>query len=140
MPEDAFSPEEKQIFRDQTEFLLLAMPELASVRENWRTWETFGRGMAAQMERDWGLRSRDGALWLQAKQKVHAAMTGNDPAHASIRSRIVKSPAISGIMLADLSMWLAGDMKISLSVTKRLVAVMLLGVSGSRGDWNALGQ
>jgi hypothetical protein len=43
-------------------------------------------------------------------------------------------------MLSDLSLWLAGEMKISISATKRLVAVMLLGVSEANGDWNVLAE
>jgi hypothetical protein len=41
-------------------------------------------------------------------------------------------------MLADLSLWLAGELGVTISVTKRLVATMLVGVAESKGDWNVL--
>jgi hypothetical protein len=44
------------------------------------------------------------------------------------------------MMLADLDLWLAGDLGISISVTKRLVAVMLIGLAEAEGDWNVLNE
>lgn len=135
------SPEEEQRFFTETDFLTLSMPELVPVRNRRGDWKKFGEAMAARMERDWGLsQTKEASLWNRARLAVHEAITGNDPKHAAIRLRLRKSPAISNVMLADLSLWLAGEMKTSVSVTKRLVAVMLLGVSEAKGDWNVLGE
>jgi hypothetical protein len=135
------SPEDKDRFFSETDFLTLAMPELVAVRNRRLDWRKYGEAMSDRMERDWGLsRANQVSFWNRARLAVHEAVTGKDPKSATIRLRIRKSPTISNVMLGDLSLWLAGEMKVSVSVTKRLVAVMLLGVSEAKGDWNVLGE
>lgn len=141
MPSTEMSPEDQERFFNETDFLTLAMPELVPVRNRRGDWQKFGASMADRMERDWGIsRANQPPLWDRAQRAVHEAVTGSDPKHESIRLRLRKSTAISNVMLGDLSLWLAGEMKISISATKRLVAVMLLGVSEAKGDWNVLGE
>lgn len=130
---------DNETFLRETEFLLRLMPGLEAVRGKTRGWDAFGVIVSTQMERDWGIPQGAGqSLWLRAKQVVHSAMTGSDARHEAIQARIRRSPEISAIMLADLSLWLAGEMGVSISVTKRLVAVMLIGLAESKGAWHTL--
>jgi len=124
-----------------TDFLVRVLPDLDAVRRDIGSWNAFGEKISEQMERDWAARHRSGEpLWVRAKRAVHRAITGNDANHSVIRARIHRSPGISAMMLADLDLWLAGDLGISISVTKRLVAVMLIGLAEAEGDWDVLNE
>ncbi len=128
-------------FLRETEFLLRLMPELDAVRRKTRGWDELGEKIATQMERERRSKAEpDESLWRRAKRVVHMAMTGSDAKNAAIRTRVSGSPVISAGMLADLSLWLAGELGVTISVTKRLVTTMLVGVAESKGDWNVLAE
>lgn len=117
------------------------MPELDVVRKRPGGWNLFGEKIALQMERDgWGKPNKDAPLWHRAKITVHEAITGNHAEHSHIRNRVLGSRSVSAMQLSDLSLWLAGKLNISISVTKRLVALMLIGVAEAEGDWGILGD
>lgn len=132
------SQEEREVFLNETEFLLRLMPDLEAVRRRTRGWDDFGEKITTQKERYRGKTSTDESLWIRAKRVVHTAMTNSDAIHAAIRTRVHLSPKVSAFVLAELSLWLAGELGVSISVTKRLVAAMLIGVAESKGDWNTL--
>jgi hypothetical protein len=87
-----------------------------------------------------GKTERSCPLWDRAKFTVHEAITGNQPEHSYIRNRVLASKSISAMLHSDLSLWLAGKLSISIAVTKRLVALMLVGVAEAKGDWNVLDE
>lgn len=139
MSTDGWSHEEMEAYLRQTEFLLHSMPDLEAIRRKARGWDDYGDKIATLMEKDQrGKPATEESLWRRAKHLVHTAMTGNDARNVSIRTRVCRSPTVSALVHADLSLWLAGELSISISVTKRLVAVMLVGLAESKGDWNAL--
>ncbi len=117
------------------------MPELDAVRKRPGGWNLFGKKIASQMEQDgWGKPNAPAPLWDRAKFTVHEAITGNQPEHSYIRNRVLASKSISAMLHSDLSLWLAGKLSISIAVTKRLVALMLVGVAEAKGDWNVLDE
>ena len=128
-------------FFSDTGFLKHLIPDLEVVRRKRGGWNDYGEMVGNQLERDgWSRSKREGTLWERAKRVVHLAMTGDAAKDAAIRARVQSPKITSAIMLADLSLWLAGEMGVSISVTKRLVAAMLLGVVESKGNWDALGE
>ena len=133
------SRHEEERFLRETEFLLRLMPDLNTVRRKTRGWDEFGEKIANQMEKERRSKAEpEESLWHRAKRVVHMAMTDSDAKNAAIRTRVGGSSIISPGMLADLSLWLAGELGVTISVTKRLVATMLVGVAESKGDWNVL--
>lgn len=74
-----------------------------------------------------------------AKSRVHAVVASQDPEYHAIRRRLgnLRNPSTPAL-LSTLGLWLAGMLKISVSVTGPLVAVMLYSVAEADGDWEVL--
>lgn len=76
-----------------------------------------------------------------AKSLVYAVLASRDPQHDAIRQRLgnLQEPSTPRL-LSTLSLWLAGKMGISVSVTVPLVAVMLYAAAEAGGTWDVLGE
>ncbi len=131
-------------------FLLRQVTSLADVKRKRRTWNEFGekafqdldraspgsRRLKSRIEPD---RASAASYWGMVKELVHAVVGSRDPAYDGIRRRLgdLREPS-TPLLLSTLSLWLAGVLGISVSVTGPLVAVMLYGVAEAGGDWEIL--
>lgn len=130
------------------DFLLRHVTALDPIKRKRLSWNDFGEKLA------WGLASRPrmtlaeigdrpelidtphASAWSAAKKHVHAALTSDDLRYADIQKRLGSARNTSTpILLSTLSMWLAGEMSISISVTRPMVAAMLYAVAHSSDDW-----
>ncbi len=133
-----------------TAFLLKQYQPLAELRRKRLSWNDFGAGL----ERNFKGASRQimtgrsrfratagAANWDVAKELVCDVMTGNDPEHDGIRKRLgnPQEPETARL-LSTLSLWLAGVLGISVSITKPMVAVMLYAVGEAGGIGRSSGN
>ena len=74
-----------------------------------------------------------------AKSVVHEVLVRRNPQYDRIRQRLgnLNEPSTPRL-LSTLSLWLAGEMEISVSVTVPLVAVMLYAAAQAGGTWDVL--
>ncbi len=81
----------------------------------------------------------EATYWGMVKELVHSVVASQDPTYAGIRKRLgdLQKPS-TPLLLSTLSLWLAGILGISTSVTGPLVAAMLFGVAEAGGDWDIL--
>jgi hypothetical protein len=83
--------------------------------------------------------SSEPAHWLRGKHLVHAVLLSRDPYFSSIRKRLGSFKNLSTPeLLFTLSLWLAGQLKLSVSATQPMVAVMLYAVARAGGNWAIL--
>ena len=77
--------------------------------------------------------------WRMVKELVHAVVELREARHDEIRKRLgnLQEPSTPRLW-ATLTLWLAGVLGISTSVTGPLVAAMLYGVAEAGGDWKIL--
>lgn len=133
-----------------TAFLLRQVSALVQVKRRRRTWNEFGEKViedylssSPKVRRPMtGAESAAGPeaiYWGMAKELVHSVVASQDPTYGGIRKRLGNLPTQSTPrLLSTLSLWLAGVLGISTSVTGPLVAAMLLGVAEAGGDWEIL--
>lgn len=136
-----------------THFLLKKIRGLVHVEKNLQTWNEFGESVVMRK----GLtRPRTGrciidtfklaeptstSIWHHAKKLVHSLFTGQNPDHDELRNRLGNSPnPPTPLLLSTVSLWLAGELKIIISVTRSMVATMLYAVGKSSGDWDILAR
>lgn len=121
-------------------FLLRQVPALARVKQGYRTWDEFGEKIARDFQG--GSESTDPSapsLWSRAKELVHAVMAGSEPRFDPIRKRIGKlQKTATPALLSTLSLWLAGELGVSLSATQPMTAAALYAVSQASGNWEIL--
>ena len=133
-----------------TAFLLRQVSTLALVKRKRRTWNEFGEIVFRDFERSSSrvrrtatrvspVEAPEAINWGLAKELVHAVVASQDPRHEAIRRRLgnLQEPS-TPLLLSTLSLWLAGVLGISVSVTGPLVAVMLYAVAEAGGDWGIL--
>lgn len=119
-----------------TEFLVRMIPDLDRVRKHEGEWNHYGQKIANEAAED--LPKSQISLWDSTKRILLEVAEGTDPRYSDIRERINRSGPASQVPFSELSLWLAGELKISVTVTKRLVAAALIGVASARGDWKVL--
>lgn len=147
-----FAPRALPRIRIDTVFLLRRVPRLSQVRRKRRTWNEFGEKVFYDFEKSSPVRRQlaswvglaaasDTTCWSMAKDLIHAVVARQDPRHDGIRKRLgnLHEPSTARLW-TTLTLWLAGELGISTSVTGPLVAVMLYGVAEAGGDWDALGD
>ena len=131
-------------------FLLRQVSALVQVKRRRRTWNELGEAVlrdfmkssptarAARHEGDAPV-SREAARWQMAKSVVHEVLVRRNPQYDRIRQRLgnLNEPSTPRL-LSTLSLWLAGEMEISVSVTVPLVAVMLYAAAQAGGTWDVL--
>jgi len=135
---------------DKSQLLRLA-PQLKQVREGRLTWHQLGE----MLVRDTGLPAPRGSevrmvfpnwekgmrisYWDLAKGLVHSVLGGEAEELEPIRTRLRKTPAGSTAALSSMvSLWLAGQLSLSVTITNPLVAVMLYAVAEAGGDADVL--
>jgi hypothetical protein len=120
-------------------FILRQEPRLIRVRRRQCSWDAFGE----QVLRDFfqprisTIRTVTGELaeWELAKELVNAVLTSSAPEYDGIRKRIGNPETASTPMLfSTLSLWLAGILKISVSLTMPMTAAILYGIGEAGGD------
>ena len=135
------------------DFLLKQVIGLIKVRKYQETWEEFGEQAESRHERNRPRTPRaeadrevekteaapDVSNWQRAKELMYALFTGGDPEHNEIRKRIqsLYQPSTPSL-LPLLSLWLAGILKISIKVTRQMVAAILYAVAEMGGDWRII--
>jgi hypothetical protein len=146
-----FPPAMRPRIRIDTDFLVRQVATLARVKWKRRTWNECGEKVFRDFVRssrtvhlrasrvDAATASEASAYWIMAKGLVHAVVASRDPRHEAIRKRLgnLLEPSTPRLW-STLSLWLAGVLGISTSVTGPLVAVMLYGVAEAGGNWEAL--
>jgi hypothetical protein len=122
-------------------FLARQVPDLAHMRRRCGSWDDLGEKTArdflhprGQVVRS-GVESSQTSEWSLAKELVHDVLISGNPQHDAIRKRLgdLSEPSTPRL-LSTLSLWLAGVLKISVSVTLPMVAVMLYAVGEAGGD------
>lgn len=79
------------------------------------------------------------SYWDLAKGLVHSVLGGEAEELEPIRTRLRKTPAGSTAALSSMvSLWLAGQLSLSVTITNPLVAVMLYAVAEAGGDADVL--
>ncbi len=128
-------------------FILRQEPRLIRVKRRQCSWDSFGD----QVTRDFfqprfttimtTVRSTDEpAEWELAKELVLAVFTSAAPEYDGIRKRLGNPGTASTPMLySTLSLWLAGILKISVSLTMPMTAAILYGIGEAEGDPGVLG-
>ncbi|MEI8038125.1 MAG: hypothetical protein WCJ14_07015 [Verrucomicrobiota bacterium] len=136
--------------RIDAEFLLQKVYELNQVKRNRLTWNEFGERIAGHFQ-DPQLPARaargqansatppEPSDWCRAKKLVHAVVATRDPKYEPIRNRLFHfdNPSTAAL-LSTLSLWVAGKLGLSVTITQQMVAVMLYAVARSAGDWDIL--
>lgn len=136
-----------------TECLLRQISSLNQVRNQHFTWDEFGEKLA----RDFGVSpekfrvmsddqvsceapasSSEPSKWSRAKGLVHRVFTREDPSQLAIRKRLVLSNPSTSLLLQHLSLWLAGELGLSVTATRPMVAVILYAVAKSPTGWDIL--
>lgn len=80
-----------------------------------------------------------GEIWRQAKELLHNIMATCDLENAPVRKRlsVLKTPSTAALF-STLSLYFAGKLGISLTITKPLLALMLNAVHEASGNWDIL--
>lgn len=132
------------------DYLLQKFPALQKMRIRNLTWndlgekidssaQTINRPLNAMRKAPTNAEYPEPSYWVRARMLVHTVFTSQDFKYEKIRKRLIYSETPSTpAILTTLSLWLAGELGISVSVTKSMVAVMLYAVSQSRGNWEIL--
>ena len=136
--------------RIDVSFLVRQVAGLARVKMRRRTWNEFGEKVlkeylsSSNLARiGWNPRNREvtpeSTYWKMTRTLVHEVVATADPKHDMIRKRLgnLRDPS-TRVLLSTLSLWLAGALGITTSVTGPLVAAMLFGVADAGGDWEVL--
>lgn len=136
-----------------TDFLLDQVASLTAVQNNHESWEAFGERIESRRHRVSPSTRRaesvpDKAIsepvpqtsnWQRTKELIHTLFVRRRPEHDGIRQRIENLAKFStASLLSLLSMWVAGILKISIAVTRPMVATILYAVAQFSGDWEIL--
>lgn len=132
------------------EFLLQKVSELIQVKQNRLTWNEFGERIAGPLHvpqiptrpargHSKSATSPEPSDWCRAKELVHAVLASREPKYEPIRNRLfhVDNPSTAAL-LSTLSLWAAGKLRLSVTITQPMVAVMLYAVDRSSGNWSIL--
>ena len=133
-----------------TAFLLRQVATLAQVKWQRRTWDEFGEMILRDLERSSRTVRRtpvrvhpaetpEAVYWRMVKELVFAVVELREERHDEIRKRLgtLQEPSTPRLW-STLTLWLAGVLGISTSVTGPLVAALLYGVAEAGGDWEVL--
>jgi hypothetical protein len=129
--------------RIDTGFILRQEPRLIRVKRRQCSWDAFGE----QVIRDFlqpripAIRNVTGefAEWEFAKELVHAVLASSSPEHDGIRKRLGNpETASTPLLFSTLSLWLAGVLKISVTLTMPMTAAILYGIGEADGDPSAI--
>ena len=136
-----------------TGFLLDQVAALAAVQNNHESWEAFGERIESRGHRVRpSTRRAESASnkvssqpvlrasnWQRTKELIHTLFVRCCPEHDGIRQRIENLAKFStASLLSLLSMWIAGILKISIAITRPMVATILYAVAQHSGDWEIL--
>ncbi len=130
-----------QISIDQN-FLIRQLPSLTRIKRNHFSWDEFGEKVARdffqpqnQLLVKTDTNSPMMPEWNLAKKLIHDVLTSANSQHNGIRKRLgnLREPS-TPLLLSTLSLWLAGILGISVSVTMPMVAVMLYAMGEAQGD------
>lgn len=136
-----------------TDFLLDQVASLTAVQNNHESWEAFGERIESRRHRvSPSTRCAESAPdkagsepvpqasnWQRTKELIHILFVRRRPEHDGIRQRIENLAQFStASLLSLLSMWVAGILKISIAVTRPMVATILYAVVQFSGDWEIL--
>lgn len=133
--------------RIDTHFLLRQFPSLVQIRRKHRNWNDYGHKLASEMkvpaptvrEAIDDPTSSQASEWPHAKRLVHDVLATHESEHDTIRKRLGNLAEISTpYLLSTLGLWLAGALRISVSVTNPMIAVMLFAVAEAGGNWGIL--
>ena len=124
-------------------FILRQEPRLIRVKRRQCSWDTFGELVLRDFfqPRITAIRSATDELaeWKFAKELVHSVLTSSAPEHDGIRKRLGNpGTASTPLLFSTLSLWLAGILKISVSLTMPMTAAILYGISEADGDPDVL--
>jgi hypothetical protein len=131
-------------------FLMRQLPALSEVKHKRVGWNDLG----ARITREYQPKpprnrpkashpdetgSPAGECWRRAKNLLHNIMATSDPENAPVRKRLgdFKNPSTAALF-STLSLYLAGKLGLSLTITQPMLAVMLYAVHGASGNWNVL--
>ena len=132
------------------EFLLQKVSELNQVKQNRLTWNEFGERIAGHQQATpiptgsargpaQSATPPEPSDWFRAKELVHAVLASRDPKYEPICNRLFHSNHSStAALLSTLSLWVAGKLGLSVTMTQPMVAVMLYAVARASGNWNIL--
>ena len=136
-----------------TDLLLRQVAGLTKVSKYHETWEEFGERVEFRNDRNRPriLRAKPAcdvekneeapraSNWHRAKELMYALFAGVDSEHDTIRKRVQSRSQLSAPShLPLLSLWLAGILKISIQVTRQMVAAILYAVAEMGGDWRII--
>ena len=146
-------PAETIRIKIDTECLLRQVSSLNQVSKQLLTWNEFGEKLARdftaspemfrlmsddQISREAPAPSLGPSKWVRAKDLVHGVFTREDPNHIAIRKRLFLSNPSTSLLLQHLSLWLAGELGLSVTVTRPMVAVILYAAAKSPAGWETL--
>lgn len=125
---------------DQT-FLLRKVSGLTQVRHKYRTWDEHGEKLMRSFLRTSSHSAviSEASAWSLAKELVYKVLACPDPRFDGIRKRLgdLKEPSTPRL-LTTLGIWLAGVLRISVTATMPMVAVILYGLGDANGNWSEL--
>ncbi len=130
-----------------TRYLLSHFPALIQIRRKQRTWSDFGSSLIRELQnpthanrsRNKNPEAEELSEWEMAKQLIYGVLATHDSQYDGIRRRLGNFKTLStASILSVLSIWLAGVLGVSVTVTKPMVAVILFAVAEAAGDWNVL--
>lgn len=121
-------------------FLRQKFPELARLEKRGFGWNDIGNTLAlltrrsgtrqqAHAAKSW-TKSGTGDDWSAARNALQELLCTGSPELAEIRNRLKDSPpGTTPLLLSTLSLWLAGHLGKSVTLTTPLVATVLLGIA-----------
>jgi hypothetical protein len=148
-------PERVASLRINLEFLMRQLPVLAEVKRNRVTWDELGANITRKSQTKPATRIRRktkslkedavpltapaAECWPQAKELLHRIMATVDTENEPVRKRLrdFNDPSTAALF-STLSLYLAGKLGVSLSLSQPLLAVMLYAVHQASGNWDVL--
>ncbi len=128
--------------------LLQRVPALDQVNSGRCSWDQFGATVSRapsgniakfRLIQDDANKPVFQSKWGTAKQIVHAILPSPDHPRGRIANRFSNLlGASTPVLLSDLSLWLAGEMKISVTTTRPMVAAMLYAIHQAAGNPDAI--
>jgi hypothetical protein len=120
------------------DFLVRQVSQLTRVKRQRCSWDEFGEKVARDFSHPRNVSGKaheESTEWRLAKELVHDVLVSCNPQHDGIRKRLgVRGTTSTPLLLSTLSLWLAGVLKISVSVTVPMVAGILYAIGDAGGD------